>query len=86
MYTSIDHCDHRQEVKMNNQITTEDVKDIQQLLMPETRIIGMGTINLILQVEAGLLAVRSLNNITAKRRHTMANIRSCKCFKLVGEM
>ncbi|MBI0182245.1 hypothetical protein H3V11_09855 [Snodgrassella sp. W8158] len=41
---------------MNNQITTEDVKDIQQLLMPETRIIGMGTINLILQVEAGLLA------------------------------
>ena len=32
MYTSIDHCDHRQEAKMNNQITTEDVKDIQQLL------------------------------------------------------
>lgn len=65
--------------------------------MPETRIIGMGTINLILQVEAGLLAVRSLNNITVKRRHkkrmpptfrrhTMANIRSCKCFKLVGEI
>lgn len=77
---------------MNNQITTEDVKDIQQLLMPETRIIGMGTINLILQVEAELLAVRSLNNIMAKRmpptfrRHTMANIRSCKCFKLVGEI
>lgn len=68
MYTSIDHCDHRQEVKMNNQITTEDVKDIKQLLMPETRIIGMGTINLILQVEAELLAVRSLNNIMAKRR------------------
>lgn len=36
--------------------------------MPETRIIGMGTINLILQVEAELLAVRSLNNIMAKRR------------------